>query len=95
MLAQKPISFDYGYRFFDPLKIAKFGTEGDLIAGLISEEKSPNAIFLGKIAEFDGLMGKNVWFDTKGAHSTACSITSDRESVLTSTGRHCTIAALL
>lgn len=68
MLAQKPISFDHGYRFFDPLKLAQFGPEGNLIAGLISEEKIPDAIFFGKIAEFDGLMGKNVWVDTKGAH---------------------------
>jgi hypothetical protein len=68
MLAQKPISFDHGYRFFDALKLAQIGSEGNFIVGLISEEKDPDAIFFGKIAEFDGLMGKNVWFDTKGAH---------------------------
>lgn len=68
MIAQKPISFDHGFRFFDALRLTQIGREGNFVVGLISEEKDPDAIFLGKIAEFDGLMGKNVWFDTKGAH---------------------------
>ena len=68
MLAQKPISFEHGYRFFDSLKLAQIGSEGSFVVGLISEERNPDAIFFGKIAEFNGLMGKNVWFDTKGAH---------------------------
>lgn len=68
MLAQKPIHFDYGYRFFDPLKLSSLGSGANFIAGLVSDEGSPDAMFFGKIAEFDGLMGKNVWLDSKGAH---------------------------
>ena len=68
MIAQKPISFDHGYRFFDSLKLSQIGSEGNYVVGLVSEEKNPDAIFFGKIAEFNGQMGKNIWFDTKGAH---------------------------
>jgi hypothetical protein len=68
MPAQKPIHFAYGYRFFDPLKLSSLGLGADFIAGLISEEGSPDAMFFGKIAEFNGLMGKNVWLVSKGAH---------------------------
>jgi len=68
MLPQKPIHFDHGYRFFDPLKLSQLSPEGNFVAGLISEEGSPDAIYLGKIAEFNGSMGKNFWLDTKGAH---------------------------
>ena len=63
----KPMRFDYGYHFFDTLKLTSFGQRDDYLIGAITE-KEIEAIFIGKIAEFDGLMGRNLWLDTKGAH---------------------------
>jgi hypothetical protein len=64
----KPIRFDYGCRFPEQLKLSSFNGGEDFIIGKVQEETYNDAIFFGKIAEFNGLMGKNLWLDTKGAH---------------------------
>ncbi len=66
MIPHKPMRFDYGYHFLDPLKITNFGE--DYVAGAITGSRQLDALYLGKIAEFNGQMGKNLLLDTQGAH---------------------------
>jgi len=66
VIPHKPMRFDHGYHFPDPLKLTSAGE--DYIVGAISESGEVDALYLGKIAEFDGLMGKNLLLDTQGAH---------------------------
>ncbi len=67
MIVRKSIRFDQGYRFYETLKIDSFNGNKDCLVGSVSEGL-PIAVYLGKIAEFDGMMGKDVWLDTKAAH---------------------------
>lgn len=64
----KPMRFDEGYRFFTTLKLDCFNNSQDYLIGALSGSNEINAIYFGKIAEFDGLMGKDLWLDIKGAH---------------------------
>lgn len=68
MIVRKSIRFDQGYRFYDALKLDSFNDNKDYLVGSISEEGTPDAVYLGKVAEFDGAMGKDVWLDTRAAH---------------------------
>lgn len=68
MITRKAMRFDEGYRFYSPLKIDSFNNKQDFLIGAISSDQAVDAIFLGKIAEFNGIMGKDVWLDIKAAH---------------------------
>ena len=61
------LRFDRGYYFSEHLELDAFSNE-DFIIGALESNSSPNGILLGKIAEFNGDMGKNLWLDTQGAH---------------------------
>jgi DNA helicase HerA-like ATPase len=66
VIPRKPMRFDYGYHFLDTLKLTSVGE--DFIIAALSEAAEVDALYLGKIAEFNGLMGKNLLLDSKGAH---------------------------
>jgi DNA helicase HerA-like ATPase len=68
MMARKIIRFDQGYRFYETLKVDSFNGNKDYLVGSVSIEDPPDAVYIGKISEFDGLMGRDVWLDTKAAH---------------------------
>src|SRR6266851_6325400 len=68
MIGTKSIRFDQGYRFYDSLKIDSFEGNKAYLVGQVSDEGPPEALYLGKIAEFNGVMGKDVWLDIKAAH---------------------------
>src|SRR2546425_7511775 len=68
MIGTKSIRFDQGYRFYDSLKIDSFEGNRAFLVAQVSDEGPPEAVYLGKIAEFNGAMGKDVWLDTKAAH---------------------------
>lgn len=65
---RRRMRFEDGYRFYTPLRMDTFNAGQDFLIAAITTEKPINAAYLGKIAEFDGLMGKDVWLDTTGAH---------------------------
>jgi uncharacterized protein len=68
MYSSKPLRFDHGYTFFENLRVDTLNKGRDLLIGSVSENESPSAILLGKNAEFNGLMGRDIWLDTEGAH---------------------------
>jgi len=61
------LRFDEGYYLSEDLELDAFNNNEDFVIGAV-DKSSANAILLGKIAEFNGDMGKNLWLDTKGAH---------------------------
>ena len=67
MVKHTRLRFDQGYVFSEDLELDSFNNGEDFIIGSL-DSSSTNAILLGKIAEFNGDMGKNLWLDTKGAH---------------------------
>jgi len=62
------LRFDQGYYFSEDLELDAFNNGEDFVIGVLDNSSSPNAILIGKIAEFNGNMGKNLWLDTQGAH---------------------------
>lgn len=67
MIKRGRLRFDEGYYFTEGLELDAFNNDEDFVVGVV-DKSSVNAILLGKIAEFNGDMGKNLWLDTKGAH---------------------------
>lgn len=68
MINRRTMRFDESYKFYSSLKMDTFNSKQDFLAGAISTEDPINAVYMGKIAEFNGMMGKDVWLDTKAAH---------------------------
>jgi len=67
VISTRRIRFEDGYYIPHPrLKVTTMQNKEFLIGAL--EEGEIDAIFIGKAAEFNGDMGKNLWLDTKGAH---------------------------
>ena len=64
MISTRRLRFEEGYHIPHPhLKITTIQGNEFLIGAL--DEKDIDAIFIGKNAEFDGDMGKNLWLDTR------------------------------
>ena len=61
------LRFDRGYYFSEHIELDSFSNE-DFIIGALEKENNPNGVLIGKIAEFNGDMGKNLWLDIDGAH---------------------------
>jgi hypothetical protein len=57
---------EHGYSFEIPIEVPLFGDDNILIGASPSE--APEAIYVGKVAEFQA-MHKNVWLDCEGAHA--------------------------
>lgn len=67
-MKKRMLRLDEGYKFYTRLKMDTFSGGQDFLVGAVSSEIPVNSIYLGKIAEFNGLMGRDVWLDTVGAH---------------------------
>jgi len=66
-MSRPRLRFDYGCYFPDSIKITSFNSGQDFLIGALDENEA-QGILIGKVAEFDGDMGRDVWLDTKGAH---------------------------
>lgn len=60
--------FDESYKFSNALRIDSFNGKQDFLMGSLSSDPPIDAVYLGKVSEFDGAMGRDVWLDTKAAH---------------------------
>ena len=69
MIKHTRLRFDQGYYFSEDLELDVFNNGEDFIIGALDNTPA-SAILIGKIAEFNGDMGRNLWLDTKGAHVT-------------------------
>jgi hypothetical protein len=63
----KQFRLEHGYSFDHPLKCPEFAKDNILIGGT-PEDSSLEALFLGKLGEYDN-MRANVWLDLTGAHA--------------------------
>ena len=63
----KQFRLEHGYDFELDLRGPQISSN-DLIIGLSSESKVINAVYLGKVAEYNN-MRLNAWLDTNGAHA--------------------------
>src|SRR5438270_4517309 len=57
----------FGVGFAEALKADVYDSE-NLVIGRTAPERSPSALYLGKLAEFEQ-MRRNVWLDCLGAHA--------------------------